>query len=196
MGAELGLIQVGSTHVGVELELCLHVDAPPLVEMTRELVEDGPRPSPAVLRGGVLVAVALVIRVVRVKVTVLVSGLIGEPKLVHADQLLALKVVQVLRLLRLRLLVAVGARVGVVELVWLGRLAYQELLLLGEALLLLLLVVPFLARDVLVGAEEQNHLVLLVLDGHNIEQAPEGGPFSSPSEGGAQRASKRHKYSD
>lgn len=31
-------------------------------------------------------------------------------------------------------------------------------------------------RDVLVAGEEQHHLTLLVLDGHDVQQAPEAGP--------------------
>lgn len=37
--------------------------------------------------------------------------------------------------------------------------------------------VPLVVRDVLVGDQEENHLALLILDGHDIQQTPEFGTY-------------------
>lgn len=38
---------------------------------------------------------------------------------------------------------------------------------------MLRVLVPLLVRDVFVGHEEQNHLTLLILNGHNVQETPE-----------------------
>jgi len=53
--------------------------------------------------------------------------------------------------------------------------SYQLLILTAITFLVHIHLQHLGVRDVLVGCQKEHHIALLILDGHNVEQTPEGG---------------------